>query len=220
MSNPARTERHALCDALIELGPDAPTLCAGWTTRDLAAHLVVRETRPDAAGGILFARLAPHGDRVRDKVARTDWAELVDRVRSGPPRLSPMRIPAVDRLTNTLEFFVHLEDVRRARLDWAPRELSADLEDTLLGALERGARLMARRSPCGLTMTPRAKTPRAKTPRTGISFVAKKGHPVVDVSGPIGELVLFIYGRRTVARVELNGPDDAVAALEATRFGV
>jgi uncharacterized protein (TIGR03085 family) len=126
-----------------------------------------------------------------------------------------MRIPAVDRLTNTLEFFVHLEDVRRARPDWAPRELSADLEDTLLGALERGARLMARRSPCGLTMTPRA-----KTPRTGISFVAKKGHPVVDVSGPIGELVLFIYGRRTVARVELNGPDDAVAALEATRFGV
>lgn len=210
MSNPARTERHALCDALIELGPDAPTLCAGWTTRDLAAHLVVRETRPDAAGGILFARLAPHGDRVRDKVARTDWAELVDRVRSGPPRLSPMRIPAVDRLTNTLEFFVHLEDVRRARPDWAPRELSTDLEDTLLGALERGARLMARRSPCGLTMTP----------RTGISFVAKKGHPVVDVSGPIGELVLFIYGRRTVARVELNGPDDAVAALEATRFGV
>jgi uncharacterized protein (TIGR03085 family) len=131
-----------------------------------------------------------------------------------------MRIPAVDRLTNTLEFFVHLEDVRRARPDWAPRELSADLEDTLLGALERGARLMARRSPCGLTMTPRAKTPRAKTPRKGISFVAKKGHPVVDVSGPIGELVLFIYGRRTVARVELNGPADAVAALEATRFGV
>lgn len=210
MSNPARTERHALCDALLEFGPDAPTLCAGWTTRDLAAHLVVRETRPDAAGGILFARLAPYGDRVRDKMARTDWAELVNRVRSGPPRLSPMRIPAVDRLTNTLEYFVHLEDVRRARPDWTPRELSADLEDTLLGALERGARLMARRSPCGLTMTARG----------GISFVAKKGHPVVDVSGPIGELVLFIYGRRTVARVEMNGPDDAVAAVEATRFGI
>lgn len=215
MSNPARTERRALCDALLEFGPDAPTLCEGWTTRDLAAHLVVRETRPDAAGGILFARLAPYGDRVRDKVARTDWSELVDRVRSGPPRPSPMRIPAVDRLTNTLEYFVHHEDVRRARPDWAPRELSADLEDTLLGALERGARLMARRSPCGLTMTPRA-----MTPHKGITFVAKKGHPVVDVSGPVGELVLFIYGRRTVARVELNGPDDAVAAVEATRFGI
>jgi uncharacterized protein (TIGR03085 family) len=210
MSNPARSERHALCDAFLELGPDAPTLCAGWTTRDLAAHLVVRETRPDAAGGILFARLAKYGDRVRDTVARTDWTRLVDRVRSGPPRLSPMRFPAVDRLTNTLEYFVHLEDVRRAQPDWVPRELSADLEDALLGALERGAKLMGRRSPCGLTMTPRG----------GISFVAKKGHPVVDVSGPIGELVLFIYGRRTAARVEVNGPDDAVAAVEATRFGV
>jgi len=113
-------------------------------------------------------------------------------------------------LTNTLEYFVHLEDVRRAQPDWVPRELSADLEDALLGALERGAKLMGRRSPCGLTMTPRG----------GISFVAKKGHPVVDVSGPIGELVLFIYGRRTAARVEVNGPDDAVAAVEATRFGV
>lgn len=210
MSNPARSERHALCDLFLELGPDAATLCAGWTTRDLAAHLVVRETRPDAAGGILFARLAPHGDRVRDKVARTDWTKLVERVRSGPPRLSPMRVPALDRLTNTLEYFVHLEDVRRAQPDWSPRDLPAELEDALLGALERGARLMGRRAPCGLTMTPRG----------GIAIVAKKGQPVVDVSGPTGELVLFIYGRRSVARVELTGPDDAVAAVESTRFGV
>lgn len=210
MINPARDERRALCDLLVEVGPDAPTLCAGWTTRDLAAHLVVRETRPDAAGGILFARLAPHGDRVRDEVARTEWPLLVERVRSGPPRVSPMRIPAVDRLTNTLEYFVHLEDVRRARADWSPRDLPADLEDALLGALERGARLMGRRSPCGLTLTPRG----------GIGIVAKKGHPVVDVSGPVGELVLFVYGRRAAARVELSGPDEAVAAVESTRFGV
>jgi len=58
------------------------------------------------------------------------------------------------------------------------------------------------------------------TPRGGIAIVAKKGQPVVDVSGPTGELVLFIYGRRSVARVELTGPDDAVAAVESTRFGV
>lgn len=210
MSNPARSERDALCDAFIELGPDAATLCDGWTTRDLAAHLVVRETRPDAAVGILVARLAPHGDRVRDTVARTEWSRLVERVRSGPPKLSPMRIPALDRLTNTLEYFVHLEDVRRAQPGWTPRELPGELEDTLLGALERGARLMGRRAPCGLTMTPRG----------SISIVAKKGHPVVDVTGPIGELVLYIYGRRSVAKVELTGPDDAVAGVEATRFGV
>lgn len=34
-------------------GPDAPTLGAGWKTRDLAAHLVVRESRPDAAAGVI-----------------------------------------------------------------------------------------------------------------------------------------------------------------------
>jgi uncharacterized protein (TIGR03083 family) len=44
----ARAERAALCDLFDEVGPDAPTLCAGWTTRDLAAHLVIRERRADA----------------------------------------------------------------------------------------------------------------------------------------------------------------------------
>ena len=32
----------------------------------------------------------------------------------GPPRLSPWRIDAVDRLINTVEYFVHHEDIRRA----------------------------------------------------------------------------------------------------------
>src|SRR5882762_622635 len=36
-------ERRELCDLFLELGPDAPTLCEGWTTLDLAAHLVLRE---------------------------------------------------------------------------------------------------------------------------------------------------------------------------------
>ena len=45
----ARDERIALCDLLDETGPEAPTLCEGWRTLDLAAHLVLREHRPDAA---------------------------------------------------------------------------------------------------------------------------------------------------------------------------
>src|SRR5690606_24047731 len=42
MTEHARAERHALADLLMAVGPDAPTLCAGWTTAHLAAHLVVR----------------------------------------------------------------------------------------------------------------------------------------------------------------------------------
>ena len=43
------SERQLLADLFLEVGPEAPTLCAGWTTTDLAAHLWVREHRPEAA---------------------------------------------------------------------------------------------------------------------------------------------------------------------------
>nr|BFE88977.1 hypothetical protein GCM10020093_115780 [Planobispora longispora] len=51
----ARAERAALSDLFARLGPDAPTLCEGWTTFDLAAHLVLRERRLDAAPGIALS---------------------------------------------------------------------------------------------------------------------------------------------------------------------
>src|ERR1700743_2358756 len=54
----ARDERLALCALLDRTGPDAPTLCEGWRTGDLAAHLVLREHRPDAAVGIMGGPLA------------------------------------------------------------------------------------------------------------------------------------------------------------------
>lgn len=47
--NLAQTERAALQASLLEKGPDAPTLCGEWTTKDLAAHLYVREQKPGAA---------------------------------------------------------------------------------------------------------------------------------------------------------------------------
>jgi hypothetical protein len=39
-------ERAQLSDLLDELGPEAPTLLAPWTARDMAAHLVLRERDP------------------------------------------------------------------------------------------------------------------------------------------------------------------------------
>ena len=42
----AQDERAALAALLHETGPDGPTLCEGWQTRDLVAHLVLRERRP------------------------------------------------------------------------------------------------------------------------------------------------------------------------------
>ena len=51
-------ERAQVCLRFDELGPDAPTLCEGWTTFDLAAHLVVRERNPAEVQRILDMLLA------------------------------------------------------------------------------------------------------------------------------------------------------------------
>ena len=68
------------------VGPDAPTLCEGWTTRDLAAHLVVRERRPDALPGLVFGPLASHTARPQDQLtASTTYEDLVELFASGPP---------------------------------------------------------------------------------------------------------------------------------------
>src|SRR5918995_2840020 len=133
MSIPARAEREQLCELLLAVGPDAPTLCGDWTTRDLAAHLVVRERRPDGAIGILAKPLAGYGEKVRKHEAERDYDRIVDRVRRGPPLLSPMRPAPIERLVNTIEYFVHHEDVRRASGNWSGRQLDDELEQDLLG---------------------------------------------------------------------------------------
>jgi uncharacterized protein (TIGR03085 family) len=210
-TNPARNERAALCDLFIELGADQPTLCGDWTTRDLAAHLVVRERRPDAAIGIIVSKAAGYTDKVQAGVAEADWSDLVDSVRSGPPIWSPTKIGAVDKLANTVEFFVHLEDVRRAQPTWEPRELDADLTDTLYGVLTKMAKRLAKGSPVGIVLEPDD----GHEP-----VIAKAAEPSVTVRGPVGELVMFVYGRQAHSKVELFGDDASVTAANDANFGI
>jgi uncharacterized protein (TIGR03085 family) len=210
MTSPAAAERSALCDLFLEVGPDAPTLCAGWTTRDLAAHLVVRERRPDAAAGIVLRPLAGYGERVRLTEAARPWDELVELVRRGPPRWNPMRVDAVDRLANSVEFFVHHEDVRRARPGWVPRALDPALEDALATSIAQSGRLLTRKAGVGITLEPLGRE----------RIELRSGTPAVSIRGPLPEGVLYLYGRKDVAQVELDGPPDAVAAVRATQFGL
>src|SRR2546423_7989769 len=122
----ARDGRVALCELLDETGPEAPTLCEGWQTLDLAAHLVMRQRRPDAAAGVMGGPLAGHTERVRrGLIATTPYVQLVDEIRNGPPRLSVFRIPGMDERLNTVEYFVHHEDVRRGGDGWEPRDIGA-----------------------------------------------------------------------------------------------
>jgi uncharacterized protein (TIGR03085 family) len=211
MSTPATEERHRFADELLAVGPDVATLCAGWTARDLAAHVVLRDRRPDAAAGVLVSALSGYTEKVQAKIGRQEWERLVDQVRGGPPIWSPTRLDAIDRLVNTTEFFVHLEDVRRAQPEWSVRHLDDDLVDDLDAALRRSAKMFARKAPAGITLEPDGGR---------AHVVANDGEPMVTVRGPVGELVLWIFGRQAHADVAYDGPDDAVEALRTANFGL
>ena len=211
MATPATLERRRFADELATVGPDAPTLCDGWAARDLAAHVVLRDRRPDAAAGVLVSALAGHTDKVQAKIAGQDWDRIVDQVREGAPFWSPTRLDAVDRLANTTEFFVHLEDLRRAGAEWTARDLDDELIDDLAAALRRSAKMFARKAPAGITLAPDD----GREP-----VVANDRDPMVTIRGPVGELVLWIFGRQDHALVAYDGPDDAVEALRTASFGI
>ncbi|MEO7196505.1 MAG: TIGR03085 family metal-binding protein [Pseudonocardiaceae bacterium] len=204
----AASERHELCDLMDQVGPDAPTLCGGWTTRDLAAHLVVREGRPVAAAGILLSPLAGLAARVQRGVAERPWPELVDLVRTGPPRWSLMRLGPIGEKINGVEFFVHHEDVRRVGRGWEPRLADPDRAEALWAVLSRLAWGCYRRSPVGVVL---------RRP-DGTERVARRGQRSVTVVGPPEELTLHAYGRAE-AMVDLEGDQTDVQRLQDSRRG-
>jgi uncharacterized protein (TIGR03085 family) len=212
----SRDERRALCALLDKTGPDAPTLCEGWTTGELAAHLVLRERRPDAAAGVAGGPLAGYTARVQQRLRdRVPFPDLVRMIRSGPPRLSVMALPGMDERANSVEFFVHHEDARRGAPGWEPRDLSRGESDMLWGRL-RLARFMLRKAPVGVELA-RDDIDAGEGDGTGPAyrFTARNATPAVTVIGSPAELTLWVTGRRPAARVRLDGTEAAVSKLAA-----
>lgn len=210
MTRMARTERTALCDTALQVGEDQPTLCGEWTVKDLVVHLLVRERSP-AAAGILLSPLARLTEWESRRFGAHAFAVLVEKLRHGPPRWSPYAVPKVDKTLNTLEYFVHHEDIRRAQPTWEPRQLT-DHEQKLLWAMTRTAgKGLVRKVPAGVTIENSA---------TGTRAVLKGGQEHVVVRGNPSELALFVFGRAAQAQVELTGPDEAVARLRETSLGI
>ncbi len=213
----ARDERLALCALLADLGPDQPTLCAGWRTADLAAHLVLRERRPDAGAGILGGPFARYTTSVQSRLARrTPFPKLIEMIRTGPPRASLFGIPGADEQFNTVEYFVHHEDVRRAQPEWDPRDIDRGLSELLWNRLGL-AKLVLRKAPVGVELV-RADAEPGDGRR--VRRTAKARTPVVTVTGTPAELTLWAMGRTGAARVRLDGSDADLAALEAATWGI
>jgi uncharacterized protein (TIGR03085 family) len=211
----AKTERAALCDLFDEAGPEAPTLCEGWTTHDLAVHLWIRETDPLGAPGMLAKPLAGLTERrMAETKQRWSYGELVDRLRRGPARFSVFAIPGLDDAANTTEFFVHHEDVRRGGPVPQPhRELDAEVEDWMWRRLKLLGRAFFRRAQLGVTLERSdAVTDRGEPDSIRVST----GSSIVTVVGVPSELMLFANGRTTASEVKLVGEPDAIDLLNST----
>lgn len=202
-------ERRELCDLFEDLGPDAPTLCEGWATLDLAAHLVVRERDVRAAPGILlggpFQRLLEHGT---ERALARGYADLVERVRNGPP-LGPFAVPGLRTLINLNEYAVHHEDVRRAN-GLGPRTDRPDLQEALWKILKGMARLQLRK----------VRGARVVLARPSGEAIAVGRGPEVTVTGDPLELSLHLVGRREAAEVTVSGHPSAKDALAAANLSL
>ena len=204
-------ERHDMVDLMGELGPDAPTLCEGWTTRHLAAHLAIRERDLRAGPGIIFGGpFAGFTDKLMAKEMKRPYEDILVRVRTPPT--GPLSIPAVRSAMSFVEYLVHYEDVRRAN-GHAPRSDRPDLQVEAWKALSRLGPLMVRK----------AKTGRAlKLVATGTTAGSKtfgKGATVMITGEPV-ELLLYLEGRRSGAVVSIDGAAEDVAVVDAGNFGI
>jgi uncharacterized protein (TIGR03085 family) len=203
-----RAERASLCDTFDQVGPTAATLCEGWLTADLAAHLVVREHRPDAMPGILaggpFAR---HTERLMEQAKAKGYAAMIATLRSGPPFLFRVGPSAA---ANVIENWIHHEDVRRANGE-GPRPAVPDLDALLWRSLGLSGRLAVRRvKKVGLELDG----------GEGRTRVLRAAEPRVLLRGAPGEIVLYLSGRKAAAQVELIGPVEAQRALSDAKFGL
>lgn len=195
----SQAERQRLANTFLGVGPDAPTLCAPWSTRDLLVHLIIREGSFLAAGGIVVPLLARFTRRREQQLATFSFQDLVDRFRSGGPRFHPLMLG--DRFANVAEFFVHHEDIRRAQGDYQPRCFHREEEKELVRAATRVGKILVGSGGIPVVLEP------SGWPRTQVGGrlgVAKQGDRVVRVSGAPGEVLLWLYGRP--AQVELSGP--------------
>lgn len=184
---------------MLELGREAPTLCEGWNVLDLAAHLVSRERDLWAGPGLIwggpFARAM---DLARERRRRRGLDQLVGTIRTGPPRLWKV-LPAGAALS---EYFIHHEDVRRANGRGARHD--RELDEALARLLRASAHLLLRRIPTGTDLV-----------WNGGVLCRHGAKPRAVLSGPPGELFLFLSGRRSAAEVELAGDTEAVERLRA-----
>ncbi|MDO4411937.1 TIGR03085 family metal-binding protein [Cutibacterium sp.] len=201
----ARDERAGLAADLSRLGPDAPTLCEGWTARDLLTHMLLRENDPLAIPGMAVSifDVVTHA-RAEKMEASGSFEDLVARFAHGPGRFSVFRIPGLDAAANSLEYFIHHEDLLRAQPGWQPRHLGQRVELRLAEIIRKYGRALTRRSPVGV-----------RVEMTGLAdpVTLHPGNRIVTIVGKPSEILLLLTGRLSVAQVDVLGEPQTITTF-------
>jgi uncharacterized protein (TIGR03085 family) len=204
-------EREALCDLLLDLGPDAPTACEGWTTGDLAVHLIVCEARPHAWLAVPIGDRVPLLDRYFERMVARErgrgWDGLVARLRRGAS-FGPTRFGAVRGRMMAREVVIHHEDVRRAN-GMGPRSGIPEVQAFAWSKLPAFAkRLFTVRDQYGFELIH----------PDGRHRTMKPGAPVVQLTGEPLEQLLYAFGRTGIAQVTVVGDAHALQVRDTSRL--
>ena len=211
----SRSERAALCNTALEVGPDAPTLCGDWTVKDLVIHLVVRERDPLGAPGIAIKPLAGLTERASRRLVDHDFTALVERVRQGPPKWSPFALSPVDAAVNGMEFLIHHEDIRRASPGWTTRELGESEQKAIWRGLGGAGKMLVR--PARVPVEVRWLDGPGEKERC---HTLRRGKAPAIVTGQPAELALFLFGRDEHQGLEYAGPPASIDALKGSDKGL
>lgn len=215
MQHHALDERQDLGATLRTLGPSAATLCAGWTTSELAAHIALRErSLAETAGRLPVRRLHEIAARqVAGLVAREPYERIVAMIESGPPRYSPWALPPLREAVNLLEYVVHHEDARRGGGDLTPRPLPIARQRAVWQRLRLAAPLTLARVGVGVV----AVWPSHGQFRT---LAARRGGPVVTITGDPVELALVAFGRQSAAAVDYDGAPSDIEVVSGAHIAL
>jgi uncharacterized protein (TIGR03085 family) len=124
-----------------------------------------------------------------------------------------MALPPLDRAVNTMEYFVHHEDIRRAVPGWTPRELTEHEQKVIWKSLSVAGKGLVRSAGVPVEI---------RWPREGRerSAVLRKGEDPAVVSGAPAELAMFLFGRDQHSGLEFSGGRAAVEALQKAKLGL
>lgn len=188
----ARAERADLAEFLATLAPQdwaAPSLCAGWSVKDVVAHVISYEE----LGALGLLKRFAKGRIVRanqvgvDEFAALTPQQLLDFLRD---HLQPRGLTAgFGGMIALVDGTVHHQDIRRAL--HRPRDVPADRLERILPVVPGNPRLGAGHRIRGLRLR-----------ATDIAWTRGDGP---EVTGP-GEALLMAMTGRPAALADLDGP--------------